>query len=729
MGINYNVDNRVFKLDSKNSTYMIGIVDQEGFVVHIYYGSYIEDENLSYLLGIDEYPFTPEKNNRDRLSFLDNFPFEYSSYGVGDFRESCIKIRKEDGTSACSFVYKEHKIYKGKPVMKGMPATFGSEKECTTLEITCIDKNLNVEVVLVYTVFENLDVITRNVRIINNGQSSIFLERALSVCMDFEADKYDVITLHGSWARERHIQRHSIELGKFSVSSNRGESSHQEHPFMAIVSRETSQEKGEVYGFNFVYSGNFFAQVEGNQFSNIRFVMGINPESFEWKLGVGEEFTTPEVVMVYSNEGLGKMTRTYHDLYRNHLIRSKYKDKKRPILINNWEATYFDFDTDKLLSIAKNAAELGIEMLVMDDGWFGKRNDDNCALGDWFVNENKLKGGLNYLVTKVNEYGMKFGIWFEPEMISPDSDLYREHPDWAIQIRNRVAGLARNQYVLDISRKEVRDTIYDRICNILKSAPIDYVKWDMNRPLCDLGSFDLPADRQGELSHRYVLGLYEMLEKFTNEFPDILLEGCSGGGGRFDPGMLYYCPQIWCSDDTDAIERLQIQEGTAMIYPLSSIGAHVSDCPNHTVGRITPFATRGYVALAGTFGYELDVTRISEEDRRMIPKQVEMYHKYNDLIRTGDYYRILSYKEDGQFDAWQVVSKDKSEALLFCIQVMRRPNYHSRRIKLKGLDKNAIYQVENMEKEVSGAALMHAGFPIEVMSGDFEGKIVYVKRL
>ena len=613
--------------------------------------------------------------------------------------------------------------------MKGMPATFGSEKECTTLEITCIDKNLNVEVVLVYTVFENLDVITRNVRIINNGQSSIFLERALSVCMDFEADKYDVITLHGSWARERHIQRHSIELGKFSVSSNRGESSHQEHPFMAIVSRETSQEKGEVYGFNFVYSGNFFAQVEGNQFSNIRFVMGINPESFEWKLGVGEEFTTPEVVMVYSNEGLGKMTRTYHDLYRNHLIRSKYKDKKRPILINNWEATYFDFDTDKLLSIAKNAAELGIEMLVMDDGWFGKRNDDNCALGDWFVNENKLKGGLNYLVTKVNEYGMKFGIWFEPEMISPDSDLYREHPDWAIQIRNRVAGLARNQYVLDISRKEVRDTIYDRICNILKSAPIDYVKWDMNRPLCDLGSFDLPADRQGELSHRYVLGLYEMLEKFTNEFPDILLEGCSGGGGRFDPGMLYYCPQIWCSDDTDAIERLQIQEGTAMIYPLSSIGAHVSDCPNHTVGRITPFATRGYVALAGTFGYELDVTRISEEDRRMIPKQVEMYHKYNDLIRTGDYYRILSYKEDGQFDAWQVVSKDKSEALLFCIQVMRRPNYHSRRIKLKGLDKNAIYQVENMEKEVSGAALMHAGFPIEVMSGDFEGKIVYVKRL
>lgn len=726
MGITFEEKSRIFKLDSKNSTYMIGIVDEERFISHIYYGRYISDRDMSYLLKIGEYPYVPSINNRERVSFMDNLPFEYSTHGVGDYRESCLKVRKGDGTSACNLKYESHKIYAGKTKLKGLPASFGSNEECTTLEITCIDNCVGIEVILSYTVFEDLDVITRSVTIRNISNEALFIEKALSVCVDFEGMDCDTITLHGSWARERHIQRKKVDLGKFAVSSIRGQSSHQEHPFMAIVSRETNQDNGEVYGFSLVYSGNFIAEVEGTQFHNTRFVMGISPENFEWKLHANEEFTTPEVICVFSHRGIGAMTHTYHDFYRNHLIRSKYKDMKRPILINNWEATYFDFNTEKLLKIAKDSARLGIEMLVMDDGWFGKRNSDNCALGDWFVNEDKIKGGLKYLVEEVNKLGMKFGIWFEPEMISPDSELYREHPDWAIQINGREIGMARNQYVLDFSREEIREYIYKRMKSILNSAPISYVKWDMNRPLSDLGSSALPPDRQGELSHRYVLGLYEMLERFTTDFPDILLEGCSGGGARFDPGMLYYCPQIWCSDDTDAIERLQIQEGTAMVYPLSTIGAHVSDCPNHTVGRVTPFETRGYVALAGTFGYELDVTKISEEEKNLIPKQIELYHKYNAIIRNGDYYRLLSYREQGTFDAWQVVSKDKSESVVFVIQVLNRPNYHSTRLRLKGLNETHMYKMEG--QELSGGALMHAGILIEPMSGDFKGKLIYLKR-
>lgn len=503
---------------------------------------------------------------------------------------------------------------------------------------------------------------------------------------------------------------------------------------MAWKSRTATEESGDVYAMNFVYSGNFLAQIEENQFDSIRAMMGIHPQDFCWKLESGASFQAPEVICVYSAEGLGGMTRNFHELYRNHLIRGTYKDKKRPILINNWEATYFDFDTEKLLGIAKQASALGIEMLVMDDGWFGNRNDDNSGLGDWFVNESKIKGGLKYLVDEVNKLGMKFGIWVEPEMISPDSDLYREHPDWAIQIPGRVGSLARNQYVLDLTRKEVRDCIYDRIAAILRSANIEYVKWDMNRQLSDLGSYGLPADRQGELCHRQALAVYEMQERLVTDFPNLLLENCSGGGARFDPGMLYYSPQIWCSDDADAIERLSIQAGTAMIYPLSTMGAHVSDCPNHTVGRTTPFETRGYVALAGTFGYELDVTKIPEADRKMIPDQVAMYHKYNDLVRQGDYYRIARYAENHFYDCYAVVAKDKSEALVTYIQVLNRPNFHSRRICIPGLDPEKTYVIENaadwpeMEQtEYRGDMLHYAGINIPSFGGDFKGRLLHLK--
>lgn len=724
MAITYFEKERIFKLDTPNSSYVIGIVDKENFVGHVYYGKKLRDANIAYLLRIGEGPFVPSENNRERVSFYDTFPMEYAGNGLGDYRRSSISVRTAGGHTAVSLFYVSHKIYAGKPGLAGLPATFGDENDCETLELLCEDPVLGLKVTLLYTAFSDVDVITRSVRIENDGEM-LYLTKALSFSMDMDNRDFTLLTMHGSWARERMLEHRKVKKGFMGVESVRGESSHQEHPFMALAAGNADQSQGEVYGMHFVYSGNFIGQVELGQFDTVRVGMGIHPENFCWKLEKGESFQTPEVVLVYSDTGYDGMTHQFHELYRNHLIRSEYKDKKRPILINNWEATYFDFNTEKLLSIAKKASELGIEMLVMDDGWFGHRNDDSSSLGDWYVNEEKLNGGLKHLVDEVNKLGLKFGIWFEPEMISPDSKLYEAHPDWAIQIPGRAGSLCRNQYVLDLTRKEVRDYAYESVASILRSANIEYVKWDMNRQLSDIGSYGLPADRQGELYHRYVLAVYEMQERLVTEFQHLLLENCSGGGARFDPGMLYYSPQIWCSDDTDAVERLKIQESTAMIYPLSTMGAHVSDCPNHTVGRVTPFETRGHVALAGTFGYELDITKIPEEDRQMIPKQVAMYHKYNDLVRSGDYYRIASYQENHYFDCYEVVSKDKSEALVTFVQVINRPNYKSRRITLKGLDPQKNYCLEGEDTVYAGDTLMYAGILIQNPWGDFQSKLLH----
>lgn len=716
----------LFKLDTPNTSYVIGVVDEEGFLGHVYYGQKLNDYHLVHLLRIQESPFVPSRNNRDRVSFLDCFSMEYPAGGLGDYRESCITIETPGGNMGLSLNYVSHKITLGKPELLNLPASFGGEDTCSSLEILCEDSNTGLQAVLLYTVFEDMDMITRSVKLVNAGKEELFVTKAFSACLDMDNRDFEAISLHGSWARERHIQRVPVSHGKFSVESIRGESSHQDHPFMALTTKGTNQENGEVYAMHFVYSGNFKVSVQNDQFDQVRMVMGIHPEGFKWKLMPGEEFQAPEVVMTYSAEGLGRMTRSFHDFYRNHLIRGEYKDKKRPILINNWEATYFEFNTDKLIAIAKQASELGIEMLVMDDGWFGNRYDDNRALGDWTVNEEKLHGGLKYLVDEVNKLGMKFGIWFEPEMISPDSDLYRAHPDWAIAIPGRAGSLCRNQYVLDLTRREVLDYTYESIAKVLRSANIEYVKWDMNRQLSDIGSAYLPPQQMGELYHRYVLAVYELQRRMMEEFPYLLLENCSGGGARFDPGMLYYSPQIWCSDDTDAIERLIIQEGTAMIYPLSTMGAHVSDCPNHTVGRTTPFETRGHVALAGTFGYELDVTRIPQEDREMIPEQVAMYHKYNDLVREGDYYRLASYRENHFYDCYGVVSKDKKEALYTFVQVLNRPNHHSRRICFRGLDPDKYYRVEGEEGVYLGDVLMKAGYLVPNMWGDYKSRLIHL---
>lgn len=728
MGIIYYEEDKIFKLDTPESSYIIAIADKEQFVGHVYYGKRLKYHDVSYLMRLNEPPFVPSLNNRDRLSFYDSFPSEYSVHGLGDFRSSCLEVLTPGGHTACSLHYESHKIIAGKPELEGLPATFGNAADCTTLEIACRDPVLHLAVVLIYTVFEKINAISRSVRIRNEGDQFLYLTKALSLCVDFEGIDYDMITLHGSWARERHIQRLPVGYGKNSTSSVRGESGHQDNPFLALVSKSASENSGEVFGFNFVYSGNFIAQTEGCQFDITRVVMGINPTGFQWKLEPCEVFTAPEAVMVYSDQGIGKMTRAFHDLYRGHLIRGKYADSQRPVLINSWEAAYFDIDSDKLLNLAAKAASLGIEMFVLDDGWFGKRESDNSSLGDWVVNEDKIKGGLPELVNRINNLGMAFGIWIEPEMVSPDSDLYRAHPDWAIRIPERTPGLCRNQYVLDLSRIEIRDYLYASIKKILKSANITYVKWDMNRQLCDMGSSSLPADRQGELYHRYVLGVYDLMGRLTSDFPDLLLETCSGGGARFDPGMLYFGPQIWCSDDTDAIERLSIQQGTAMVYPLSSIGAHVSDCPNHTVGRITPFETRGLVALAGTFGYELDVTKISGQDQSQIPEQIALYHKYNDLIRRGDYYRIAGYIENHEYDCWQIVSKDKSETLITYIQVTQRPNFHSRRIRVKGLEASSFYHDTVTGEVFSGEALMFGGLPVLGLYGDCRGKLFHFAK-
>ena len=741
MSIQYYEKERIFALNTPHTTYLCGIAAQEGFLGHLYYGKRLEGiSGAPELFRLEESPFTPENNDRDRVSFFDAFPFEYSSHGVGDFRESSIKIRDEGGHSVVSPVYESHEIRRGKEKLPGLPATFAKEDEATTLVINLRDPATGLKMELSYSVFEDADAITRSVRVVNETKAPLYLEKVMSCCVDMEDQGFDVLTLHGSWARERHMERKPLGHGKFGVSTVRGESSHQEHPFLALLAKNADQNSGEVYGFHFVYSGNFLAQAERGQFSHVRVVMGICPEEFCWKLEPGEIFQAPEVVLTYSGEGLGGMTRNLHDLYRNHLIRSPWLHKKRPILINNWEATYFDFNEEKIISIARESAKLGIEMLVLDDGWFGNRYDDNRSLGDWYVNTEKIRGGMGRLAEEVNKLGMKFGLWFEPEMISPESELYRQHPDWAIAVPGRRAGRARNQYVLDISRREVRDHILKMVFDVLHSANIEYVKWDMNRPLTDLGSAALPADRQGELCHRYVLGLYEMQERLLQEFPNLLLENCSGGGGRFDPGMLYFSPQIWCSDDTDAIERLMIQEGTSLLYPLSCMGAHVSVCPNHVVGRSTPFATRGMAALAGTFGYELDVTRLSEEDKKMTSFQIAAYHAFNDLIREGDYYRNASYLENHLYDCFQAVEKDGAKALVFYTQVIGQPARRSRRIRLMGLKAEADYKIctVNLDKEelltdtgrvMNGGLLMQAGMNIERLWGDFQAKLLYLEEV
>lgn len=718
----------VVRMDNGEITYACGIT-QEGYLLHCYFGAAIGDDDISYLMRLSDHPYTPNGNNRDRLIFMDSRLFEFPCHGTGDYREPCLMVLDEDGMSTCDLRVTGYRTVKGKPALKQkgvsvIPATYAAKDEAETMVITLEDAHLDLTAELTYTMFTGLPVVTRSARVINHGYNELRIQRLLSGCVEWDHSAFDMITLNGTWARERAVSRVALHSGKQSVDSKRGISSHQHNPFAALVSHDASEESGEAYGFNLVYSGNFLAEAEVATSGFTRFVMGINPFDFSWLLRPEEDLTAPELVMVYSDKGIGAMSRTFHDLYRGHLIRGQWKDKMRPVLINNWEATYFNFDEEKLYAIAKTASEKGIEMLVLDDGWFGKRNYDDCSLGDWVVNEEKLKGGLKPLVDRINALGMKFGLWFEPEMVSPDSDLYRAHPEWAIQIIGRDMTQAREQYVLDYSNPEVREYVYGQIRAILDSANVEYIKWDMNRALSEVGSTSLPRKRQRELWHRYVLGVYEVMDRLTTDYPYLLLENCSSGGARFDPGMLYFSPQIWTSDDTDAIERIKIQYGTSLCYPASAMGAHVSDCPNHILGRTTPFATRGDVALVGTFGYELDVTRIPEEDREAIPGQIAKFKKFNPLVRTGDWYRLGNPFEDDSFDAWMFVAKDRSEAVFTFVQILNRPSTPSRRILLRGLDPKKVYRNEDTGEIRLGETWMKGGVIVGAQ-GDFASRTMH----
>jgi alpha-galactosidase len=729
MSIIYDKSQTSFILQGKETTYIIKII-KDKYLSNIYWGERIDNPVVDSMLNASSRVSFHGISDDDLLISLDVRPIEYPSYGNTDLRNPVYQIQLENGSRITDLAYDSHEIIVGKPSLTGLPHVYDNENNTETLNITLKDSLIGLRVVLSYTIFSNYNVITRSVKFYNEGKTSFKLLRALSMNVDFDHFDYDFMTLSGSWARERHIVRRPLAHGTQSIESRRGASGHSENPFMALLSKNASETTGDVYGFNLVYSGNFLASAEVDQYNTTRVSMGINPFDFEWLLEVNESFQTPEVVMVYSSRGLGEMSRTYHNLYNNHLVRGKYKNVERPVLINNWEATYFDFTEEKLIKLAKEASLLGVELLVLDDGWFGKRNSDTCSLGDWFVNKEKLPNGLNALADKVNSFGISFGLWFEPEMVSPDSDLYREHSNWCIHVPDRHRSLGRNQSILDYSRVDVQDYMIKTLSNVLSSAKITYVKWDMNRNMSEIGSELLPESRQKETAHRYILGVYKVMEEITSRFPHILFESCSGGGGRFDPGILYYMPQNWTSDDTDGVERLKIQYGTSIVYPTSAMTAHVSASPNHQTGRTTSLSFRGDVAMAGNFGYELDITNMSDEEKQAMKEQIKIYKEMRRLIQFGDFYRLQSPFE-GNVTAWMYVSKEKEEAAVFLYKVLNTPNDGLYRFRLDGLNPDYLYYMDGNELGISGKQLMNFGLtmPVELGHGDFRSKLFRFKAI
>jgi alpha-galactosidase len=719
MGIDYDLKQRVFHLHGKDTSYCMQIV-RDGFLAHLYWGKKVNSYHGSNPLVFVNRGFSPNPDPTDRTFSLDTLPQEYPAYGNTDFRTPAYQIQLENGSTITELLYKKHFIYKGKPRLEGLPATYVEEEdEAETLEIILEDLLIGLRVTLTYTVFENLSVISRSVRFQNQGMERFEILRALSASVDFRDDQFDLMTLYGAHINERSIVRRPVVPGNQLIESRRGASSHQQNPFLALLRKDATENHGEVYGFSLVYSGNFLAQVEVDQFHTSRASIGLNPFDFTWILEPGDFFQTPEAVLVYSNEGLGEMSQTYHELYRTRLCRGTFRDLLRPILINNWEATYMKFTAEKIVEMAKVGKEVGIELVVLDDGWFGKRDNDKSSLGDWWVNKQKLPNGLIDLANQIRNLGMEFGLWFEPEMVSIDSDLYRAHPDWCIHVPNRSRSEGRNQLVLDLSRKEVCDYIIEAVSTVLASAPITYVKWDMNRHMTEIGSETLPKERQRETAHRYMLGLYRVLEEITTKFPDILFESCSGGGGRFDPGMLYYMPQTWTSDNTDAISRLKIQYGTSLVYPVISMGSHISTVPNHQVQRVTSLAIRGHVSMSGNFGYELDLTKLAEKEKEEIKGQIDLYKEIRHIIQFGIFHRLLDPFE-GNVAAWMFVTENQEEVVVGYFKVLAEPNPPLTCLRLKGLNPNLSYEHIGAGKIYGGDELMYVGIAIPLLIGDFK---------
>ena len=710
MAIGFRQEGRIFTLDTKHTSYRMK-VDEYGFLLHLYYGGRVYG-NMDYLLTCYDRGFSgnPWDVGNDRTYSLDVLPQEYPVMGVGDFRNSALIVRNADGSDCCDLRYIGHEIKQGKYGLPGLPAVYADAGEAETLEITLGDKVSSMRVTLLYGVLEEADIITRSVVLENRGVNNVTVEKAASACLDFVTGSFDMLSFYGRHTMERNLQREELRHGTYAIGSRRGTSSHQYNPAVILADRNTTEDTGGCYGMVFVYSGNFLFEAERDQYDQTRLLMGMQSDLFHYPLEQGEKLVVPETILCYSDQGLGALSARFHDCIREHLCRGKFRDAPRPVLLNSWEAAYFTFDGQTLLKLAKSTAALGIDMIVMDDGWFGKREDDNSGLGDWQVNEKKLGCTLRELIEQINGEGVKFGIWIEPEMVSEDSELYRQHPDWALRIPGREPVRGRNQLVLDFSRADVRDYIFEQICSILDQGKIEYVKWDMNRSIADVFSGET---EQGKVTYQYVLGVYDFLERLLQKYPDILLEGCSGGGGRFDAGMLYYTPQIWCSDNTDALDRLRIQYGTSFFYPASAVGSHVSAVPNHQTGRSVSLHTRGVVAMAGAFGYELDPEKLTAEEKEAVREQIRQYRSREELIRRGRYYR-LSDPFTAAYTAWMFVSKDRSRALLSVVMLEMHGNMTVSYVKLKGLDAASVYRDTESGRRYYGADLMEAGLPMPV---------------
>lgn len=727
--INYDEKNRVFHLHNDQISYLLAVEDGKT-LAHLYFGKAIKNYHGQLRYPRVDRGFSGNlPGSLDRTFSRDSLPKEYSSAGEMDYHTPAAVIRQSDGSNALFLTYEGYKIVDGKPDLEGLPHSFVESKdEAQTLIVTLIDEKSKVKFELSYTIYRNRPVITRSVKVINDGDKKVNIEKVASMQIDFVDRDFESITLPGAHAHERRVERSEINQGIHVYSSHRGTSSHQMNPFMALVDPDTTEFVGDAYGFAFVYSGNHKFEVERDQFAQTHVNIGINDFNFNWELRPTASFQTSEVLMVYSDQGINKMSQAFHSLIHERVIRSKYKNQVRPILVNNWEATYFDFDEKKLHPIVDDAKEMGIEMFVLDDGWFGHRDDDNSSLGDWSVFEKKFPNGLDHFADYVHQQGLKFGLWFEPEMISMDSDLYKKHPDYLMHVPGRLPSPSRNQYVLDLGRKEVRDNIFDQMNNILSSGKIDYIKWDMNRHLSDIYEADLPSARQGEVYHRYVLGLYDLLERVVDTYPDLLIEGCSGGGGRFDAGMAYYTPQIWASDDSDAIDRLSIQYGTSLVYPQSMMTSHVSVSPNEQNGRITPFNTRGVVGMWGDLGYELDLTKMSKEDRQEVKNQVAEYKKIRQVTQYGTFYRLKNAQISNQC-AWETVSPDKNEVVLSVVKVMASAQPYLTKTKLVGLDPKKHYEDQVSHEVYGGDELMNLGIYDPVEHGDFMAHLYHFKAI
>lgn len=708
MNIQVNASNRLFHLQTKHTSYVFHVIE-DGSLGQLYYGPKIPfKDDYANLNTREEHDCTNTRTDEDVEFQAELLKQEYAGLGKGDYRYPAFQITYPNGSRTSEFQYRDYELKDGKERLTGLPSTFAdNSNDSQTLTVKLADGDLELQ--LHYTVFADEDVIVRSATFINHGKT-VFLNRALSAQLDLPDADYDFIQFAGSWSRERHLHRNRLRPGTQSISSLRTASSHQENPFFMLARPHTDNNQGAVFGFNFVYSGNFLDSVEVDQFDTTRVLIGINPDEFGWKLNKGDSFQTPEAIFSYTDNGFNALSQQLGAFYAQHLINPHFAHQERPILINNWEATFMDFTEDKLMPIVKRAKELGIEMFVLDDGWFGHRDDDRSSLGDWFVDEKKFNHGIAGFAKRVHDFDMKFGLWFEPEMISIDSKLYQTHPEWMIKTPGRGQTPGRHQFVLDMSRKEVVDYLFELMSHIIQDAKLDYIKWDMNRNITEMYGADLPADQQLEFSHRYILGVYDLYDRLTKAFPDVLFESCASGGGRFDLGMMYYAPQAWCSDDTDAIERIKIQDGTSYGYTPSMWGAHVSAVPNDQVGRLTSIDTRAKVAYFGAFGYELDVTELSDEEQATIKQQVAFYKQYRKLFQFGTFYRLETPDTSDNVYGWETVSPDKQTAIGMRYQILNGANPAYIRYYFKGLDPERRYTVNDGSEVFSGAELMNAGY-------------------